>query len=321
MSVDVVIAGYGVAGELHAHLLESRAGVRITGIADPLPQRRALAVERHPAAVTAESLDHLDVTADAVVIATPPADHERDVHTALTRFRAHVLCEKPAVLDPDRGRGLGEIAAHSGLVLRPAHNYLYAPAIRRVRQLIADGAIGPVTRVAVDIARSRPSPGHTGWRTGASAGGGILNDHGPHAIYLVHHLLGQPADTVSCTTRLDERGVDHTAAVQLTFPGPVIADISLTWKATERRTRYQIRGTDGTLMLHRGRLTHTARSRTRSDPTDNLAAAGHTHAAWTRALHADFIAGIAEGEATHHHWKEAIHVAELLRAARISASP
>lgn len=316
--LNAVISGYGVAGELHACLLAARADIRIVGIADPAPQRRALAQHQHPDAMTAPQLSDLDMQTDIIVIATPPHCHEAETRTALVRHHAHVLCEKPAVLDPAQGMRLARIAAEQQLAIWPVHNYLYAPAIRQARHLLRSSAIGRITHASVDIGRTAPSIGHTPWRTNAAEGGGILNDHGPHILYLLSYLLGQNADEVSCTSDCSDHGVEKAVRIELRYPSATAA-VRLSWKSTLRQSRYQFHGTGGELILEHGALTVATPDKIHTLPADDMAAAGHTHTAWTQALHADFIAQSADYPSSHH-WHQATQLAAQLQAARISAA-
>ncbi|WP_079031682.1 Gfo/Idh/MocA family protein [Streptomyces specialis] len=316
----VAIAGYGTAGELHARLLATRPRVRVVGVADITRARRARASADHPGAAVASGLDRLETGIDLIVVATPPVSHEGDTYVALTRHRAHVLCEKPAVLDPDRGRRLAELASRSGLSLHPVHNYLHAADFRRMRELIGSGVVGRVRKVTVGVTRTAPAAG-TGawmpaWRADPAFAGGVLHDHGPHAVYLACHLSGGPVARVSCATVAGERGADRTASLRLDIAGGVTARIGLTWAGGRRSNRYQVDGTGGSLLLQGGRLRLVAAGRTRVWPAEDPASGGHVHAHWTDALHSEFLARLGAPESGP--WSAAIHVADVLRAAAVS---
>lgn len=321
--VKVVIAGYGNAGELHARLLAARPDIQITGIADPTPGRRARAAQHHPEAVLADRLDQLDPPADLVVIASPPAFHEADTRTALARNHAHVLCEKPAVLDPETGRRLATLAMYSGLLLYPVHNYLHAHCFRYMRALISHGAIGRTTHLTIEITRSSAAAGnnawHPDWRTDAALGGGILGDHGTHAIYLTRYLADADVIAVSSSTTTGEYRAERAATLNLLLADGTTATITLTWLGTTRSNRYTVHGTDGSLLLHDGTLELTTRYKTQAWPTDDPANGGHTHTAWTQRLHTDLLDHINIQDPALTPWQAAIHVADVIEAARASA--
>lgn len=318
-----MIAGYGYAGELHAALLAERADVRITGIADHTAARRDAARMRYPGVMVTSRLVDLNAPADAVVVCTPPARHGVDTRTALTRLRAHVLCEKPAVLDPADGRWLASIAADTGLLLQPVHNYLQSPAIHELRA-IATRVLTQVSHIVIDIVRTGPACGHNTWRplwrTEPMNGGGILYDHGPHACYLACHLAGQPATAVSCSTTPGTGGADHTAKLRLRFVNGTTATIMLSWHGTARIHSYELHDAHHTVRMRNGRLNLTKRTGTLSWATEDHALGGHAHTAWTKAVHQEFLDQITSSDHTYDTWDMAVHVAQILHAAHLSAS-
>lgn len=321
--LNVAIAGYGTAGELHARLLAARPHVSIVGVADVTSARRSSAAAAYPDAAIAAQLDSLDVTIDLVVVATPPSSHESDTLVALTQHHAHVLCEKPAVLDPARGRSLAAHAAAANLLLRPVHNYVHASAFRRMKQLIELGTIGRVENITIEITRTGAALGNAAWmpmwRTDPAFGGGILRDHGPHAIYLACHLADGLAAQVSCTTVRGTWGADLAAAIHLNLADGAGARINLTWAGSRRSNRYEVDGTAGSLSLSNGRLRLKSPEQTGWWSADDPASGGHAHADWLGALHSDLLAQIEEPGPNRGEWKLAIHVADVIHAASISA--
>ncbi|MFI7123118.1 Gfo/Idh/MocA family protein [Amycolatopsis sp. NPDC049868] len=321
--MDVVIAGYGRAGEMHARLLAARHGLRIVGVTDQTTARRAAAAARFPLAATAARLDELNVRADAVVACTPPAHHEADTRIALTRYRAHVLCEKPAVLDARVGRQLTRAAAEAGLVLQPVHNYLQSPAITELQQ-VAARSIGRVNRVTITINRTEPATGHAawqpGWRTDPAVGGGILYDHGPHACYLACHLTDQSAISVRCATTAGEHGADHSAHLDVRLANGSSVAIKLSWHGSTRENSYQLSGEHGTVRLRNGQLELTTPTGTYRARTEDHSIGGHTHDRWIAGVHQTFLEHTTGTHPRNEHWKDAVHVAEILAAARASAA-
>ena len=321
--LNVAIAGYGTAGELHARLLAARPQVRVVAVADLTSARRTSAAAAYPGAVVAAQLDSLDTGIDLVVVATPPNAHESDTYVALTQHRAHVLCEKPAVLNPERGRSLAAQAAAAKLLLHPVHNYLYASAFRRMKRLIERGAIGRIENITIEVTRTAAATGNAAWtpawRTDPALGGGILRDHGPHAIYLACHLAGAPASRVSCATEAGVRGADQAAAIQLNLADGTSARISLTWAGRRRRNHYDVSGTRGTLSLHGGRLRLDTPQQERCWDVEDPASGGHAHTDWTDTLHGGLLAQIHAPVPPSDPWSQAIHVADVIHAASISA--
>ncbi len=103
------------------------------------------------------------------------------------------------------------------------HNWLEAPICRKISSLIDEGAIGAVRSVRWRTLRTQPAiavsaDGITNWRVDpAMAGGGILFDHGWHAIYCVMRWAGVPMRVAARleTRRFHEHPLEDTASVDL----------------------------------------------------------------------------------------------------------
>ena len=238
----------------HGHLPGWLANpeVEIVAAADGAPSRRAIFEAACPKARWFESPEDLlaEMPFDFVDICTPPGSHEALILLALGAGR-HVLCEKPLVTGPaDR---VAAAAARAGRVLHTVHNWLEAPICRRISALIGEGAIGAVHSVQWQTLRTRPavavaSPGGANWRVvPAEAGGGILVDHGWHALYCVLHWAGAAPETIVArldTRRHHEWPIEDTATIDLELPA-WRARIYLTWASDERCNKIELEGERG----------------------------------------------------------------------------
>src|SRR5262249_35111089 len=136
-------------------------------------------------------------TLDFVDICTPPSSHAGVIERAL-QADLHVLCEKPLVTRVADGKRVAAAAARTGRVVHSVHNWLKAPACRKISDLIEQGTIGQPRSIRWRTVRTQPAVtavnGDGGnWRAEpAIAGGGILVDHGWHALYCVLCWGGVP---------------------------------------------------------------------------------------------------------------------------------
>jgi predicted dehydrogenase len=139
---------------------------------------------------------------DFVDICTPPASHATLCRSALS-WGLHVLCEKPLVIAPEELRGLPILSAERDRALVTVHNWKHAPALARVTELVRDGAVGEVRRVKWETHRREPATaagaGQLARRSGA-VGGGVLMDHGWHALHRDAVGAGPPR-TVAASSR------------------------------------------------------------------------------------------------------------------------
>jgi predicted dehydrogenase len=80
---------------------------------------------------------------DAVAIATPASTHARLAMAALDAGK-HVLVEKPLAASSELARAMVDHAAARGRVLMVDHTFCYTPVVTKIRDLIAEGALGDV---------------------------------------------------------------------------------------------------------------------------------------------------------------------------------
>lgn len=250
------IVGFGeVAQNGHWPAYAASHDAAIVAVVDRTAERRAIAGRLTPKVQTYATLDELGASAsiDFVDICTPPAFHPQPMLDAIARGW-HVLCEKPFLLDPGVLGTVRTRASDAGVAVMPVHNWKYAPIVRRATAALDAGAIGTLRRVEIETDRLRDAasadPTRPNWRRDpAIAGGGILMDHGWHAIYLALHWFGQPATSVHASLHQPaDGGVEDEASVTITFPAGEAA-IALTWNGAERRNTMRLVGGCGEIVI------------------------------------------------------------------------
>lgn len=104
-----------------------------------------------------------DDEVDVVYVATPHTFHFAHAGLALEAGRP-VLVEKPFTANATDARRLVELARNRGLFAMEAMWTRFNPLIARLRELVADGAIGDVTSVYADFGTNAPyDPAHRLW--------------------------------------------------------------------------------------------------------------------------------------------------------------
>jgi predicted dehydrogenase len=246
--------GFGnVAAQAHLPGWQSVNGVRIVAATDMLSARRDAFLEACPEGRWYESVDDLlsGETLDFVDICTPPSSHAALIKQALGAD-LHVLCEKPLVTRPDDAQLIAAASASSGRVVHTVHNWLKAPICRKISALIDEGAIGSTRSVCWRTVRNRPAvafarEGGTNWRLDpAMAGGGILFDHGWHALYCIVRWAGAAHGIAAVleTRRFHESPLEDTATLKLDLISGT-GNIYLTWAGEERSNSIEIEGEQG----------------------------------------------------------------------------
>jgi predicted dehydrogenase len=322
------IFGVGhVAVNGHAPAWKERRDVEIVAAADDRPDRLDLLAQTFPDARRYGSANELlsHETLDFVDVCTPPATHAALARAALERS-LHVLCEKPLVLSPEELRGLPALAAEKERTLFTVHNWKHAPVLERVTDLVRSGTIGEVRHCRWETLRDRPAvaAGDAGnWRVDpAQSGGGVLVDHGWHALYVVQAWMPTTPRTVAArlsTRKHRDYSIEDTAELMLFHPS-ASAEIFLTWAAEERANRMELSGTRGKLHLDGGRLSllDVDGARTIEEWSFPSLTEGSHHPDWFGGVITEFLAEAGSPRARGHNLAEAALCANVLALAKES---
>jgi predicted dehydrogenase len=249
--------GFGnVAAEGHLPSWQTLDNIEIIGATDTVGARRETFRNACPGGRWYETVEDVlsDRTLDFIDICTPPNSHADLIKRALDA-KLHVLCEKPLVTRVEDARSVAEAAAHSGRTVHTVHNWLKAPICEKISSLIDEGAVGAVRAVRWQTLRTEPAVTVTAdgsnWRADpAIAGGGILMDHGWHALYCVIRWAGVPRAVAARLEKLRFRDWlrEDTATVTLD-QNSASAHIYLTWSANERANHIEVEGDRGRIEI------------------------------------------------------------------------
>ncbi|MFT4214600.1 MAG: Gfo/Idh/MocA family oxidoreductase [Microbacterium sp.] len=154
-----------------------------------------------------------DPDVDIVYIASPHSHHHEHAILALAAGK-HVLIEKAVTLDAAQAAAIGGLATQRGLLAMEAMWTRYLPHMLRIRELVAQGALGEVRAVIAHHAQSLPTdPTHR--LNDLALGGGALLDLGIYPVSFAWDVLG-PMTTVRATGRRSETGADTEVAIAAT---------------------------------------------------------------------------------------------------------
>jgi predicted dehydrogenase len=170
---------------------------------------------------------------DAVDICLPHHLHAPAILDAAAAGK-HILCEKPMCMSLAEADQIIEAVRKSGVIYMSAHNQLFTPAVREIKRLITEGAIGKVRWIRSQdcFIIGNPAGMRNSWRGSLKTqGGGELIDTGYHPSYRLIYLAGADIAEVRGTMgryRLPIEGED-TASVQVRFKNGVIGEILSSW--------------------------------------------------------------------------------------------
>jgi len=186
-----------------------------------------------------------DDEVDVVYVATPHGQHHA-VTCAVLAAGKPVLVEKAFTCTAAAARDLVEKARAADRFVMEAMWTRFIPSIVRLRELLADGAIGEVRQVHADFGFPRPVDPRTRLWDPAQGGGALL-DLGVYPVSFAQMILGTPS-AVHVRGSIAETGVDSEAGLLLTFDDGAMALLSCSLLGSSPG-RAAVVGTKGRVLL------------------------------------------------------------------------
>ena len=175
--VRAIILGYGIRGRAYASYAATHPDeFEIAGLADPVAEFPADA--KYPTWKSWEAAIDAGVDADAVVISLPDRLHHASCLKALEKGY-HVLLEKPIGCTWDECREIAEAQKRTRRLVLTGYVLRYAPFYKKLREVIASGAIGELTSVhhlaAISYGKAAHAYCRGNWSVEAKGTGMLVN--------------------------------------------------------------------------------------------------------------------------------------------------
>ncbi len=188
-----------------------------------------------------------DPAVEAVYVASPHPFHAEHALLALAAGK-HVLVEKPFTMNAVEARTVVEAARKAGLFCMEAMWTRFLPHMVRLRELLAENAIGEVLAMGVDQGMRFPqNPEHRLFAP--DLGGGALLDLGIYPFSFASMVFGAP-QTVRASATPAFTGVDGTTSAVLTYGNGAHAVI-LCSSGVATPMKAWLAGTEGRIELDR----------------------------------------------------------------------
>ncbi len=187
-----------------------------------------------------------DPDVDAIYVATLNTFHKDCVNLCLRAGKA-VLCEKPFAINASEARAMIACAKECNQFLMEAMWTRFLPVMVKVRELLADGAIGEPRMLTADFGyRKEVNPESRIFNP--DLGGGGLLDVGIYTIAMAFMVFGGAPSKITSLANIDESDVDEQVAMLLGYDTGQMALLSC---ATRTRTTHEARimGTDGSIFI------------------------------------------------------------------------
>jgi predicted dehydrogenase len=136
-------------GRWHAHAIR-RIGARLIGVADSESSRAAALARRHPGSRPFACLEEaLAASPSFVHICTPLDSHVPLVRLAL-QAGAHVIAEKPLARTREETRALLDLAAGTGRLLVPVHQFPWQDGVQMLMERVSE--LEPIVHLEIATA-------------------------------------------------------------------------------------------------------------------------------------------------------------------------
>lgn len=204
--VRAAIVGTGNRAQLFTEGLAKRDAYQVVALCDPNPVRmafhnRMLVSAGRPAATTWPATQYDEMLraerVELVVVTSVDATHNTYIEAAL-RAGVRVISEKPMTTDAVKAQGILDTVRETGGELSVAYNYRFNPVHRRVRELLAEGAIGSVHSVHFEwlLDVSHGADYFRRWHRDKANSGGLMVHKASHHFDLVNWWLGAEPEVV-----------------------------------------------------------------------------------------------------------------------------
>lgn len=220
-TLSIGVIGCGYWGPNLARNFRTAPNCLLKYVCDLHPQRLEHLHSLYPEARPTRRAEDLfdDPHLDAIALATPAPTHFALAKAALLSGK-HVLVEKPLATSSSECSELVSLAAARGLTLMVGHTFLYAPAIRAIKDLMESGELGEIRYIAAR-------------RLNFGVFQRAINvvwDLAPHDISIVNALLGRGPLSVSCHGSSHVTpGIEDVAMLSMDYGRGITALVHNSW--------------------------------------------------------------------------------------------
>ena len=210
--VKLGVIGYGYWGPNIVRNFSGHQDCKVVAVCDKNSAALARVLIQHPNIRLMTDADDIVTSSeiDAVAIVTPVSYHYELAKKALENGK-HVFVEKPFTATAAQAEELVELAERKNLRIMVDHTFLFTGAVRKIKQLIDEGALGPLyyydsMRVNLGLFQHDVN---------------VLWDLAPHDLSIMDYLIGLEPDLVVATGSAHVNCLEDVAHLTVYFPNNV----------------------------------------------------------------------------------------------------
>ncbi|MCI0449570.1 MAG: Gfo/Idh/MocA family oxidoreductase [Chlorobi bacterium] len=249
--LNIGIIGCGYWGPNLIRNFFSVQNCRVKRVSDLKSGRLDYIKKEFPSVETTKDYRELlkDKSLHAVVVATPVTTH-REIAEEAMFLGKHVFVEKPLAFSSEEAEALVDTAKRLDKKLAVGHVFQFAPAVRKIKELLKKKVIGKVLHITSTRVNLGPPESEVD----------VIWDLGPHDFSIILHLLNETPWKVQATRNeypfgpfnilkgRSKKKLTNDAHIDLSFKSGITAHIHLSWLSSNKMRLIQIFGTEGTLV-------------------------------------------------------------------------
>ena len=254
--VNFAIIGCGRVAGHQSNSIGKISSAKITAFCDLIEERAVVLAKEigAPYYTNYHEMFSKHPEIDVVSIATPSGMHFEHMKDVITRYKKHVVIEKPMVMTLDQGYSIKKLAEKCNVRIFPIFQNRFNKAVERVKTAIKNNELGEIILADIRIRWYRPQKYYDRdpWRGTFSMDGGAMTNQGVHFIDLLRYLSGE-AEKVSSVlaTRGVNIEVENVATALLKFKNSALGTIEITTAAYPKdfEASLSIVGSKGTAVI------------------------------------------------------------------------
>ena len=259
--------GYGIIGPgaiagVHAEAIAAVKGAELRGVAARSKAKARKFTNKYggdPVGDYQELLSREDIH---VISICTPSGMRAEIATECAKAGKHILAEKPLEVTTKRVDKIIRACDKNGVMLACIFQNRFTDDAQHIRKALDQGRFGKLVLGDAYIKwfRSQAYYDSGAWRgTWALDGGGVLMNQAIHQIDLLQWFMGPVKQVRAETALVAHKGieVEDLAVAMLTFANGAKGVIEgSTAIHTGHPARVEVHGTDGSVILEDGKLTH-----------------------------------------------------------------
>jgi predicted dehydrogenase len=219
--INIAIVGCGYWGPNLARVFSQVKGSRLHTCCDLDKSRLDKIKSNYPYINTTTDFDEVikNKEIDAIVLAVPVEYHHPLAKKTLMNDK-HVLIEKPMTKTVEEAQELIDLAKQKKKVLMVGYTFEYAPAIRKIKNIVKNGELGEIYYITtnwLNLGILQPDVN-------------VIFDLATHLFTAINYITGlSPISIRAIGQSYIRDNNEEMAAVFLKYPKKIVATVNVSW--------------------------------------------------------------------------------------------